>query len=113
MSLNIIVFALVFIILALAGFILSLRRRLNEKKDQELDQKNAEIVSNITNQIQILSQNLGTIQKSVDQRLGENTSRLDNASRSYSEVQKQLVKLQEQTRRVLRSAKMFPNYTKF
>jgi DNA recombination protein RmuC len=58
------------------------------------------VVSNLTNQIQLLSQALGTIQKSVDQRLGENTSRLDNAARSYGEVQKQLVHLQDQVKRV-------------
>jgi DNA recombination protein RmuC len=90
-------------------FILSLRRRLNENVSKDIEQKNKEMVSNITNQIQILSQsffqNLGTIQKSVDRRLGENTSRLDNASRSYAEVQKQLVKLSEQTNRVFEISK--------
>ncbi len=99
-------FFLVIVILALAGFILSLMRRLNEKKD-------AEITSNISNQIKILqdsfSQNLGTIQKSVDQRLGENTSRLDNASRSYGEVQKQIVHLQEEVKRVHEVGKNISN----
>ena len=94
---------LALIILALAGFVLSLRRKLEGKKDkteQELDRKNTEMISNITNQIQILSGSIGTIQKSVDQRLGENTSRLDNASRSYAEVQKQLIQVNESVKQM-------------
>ena len=105
MSLNIIVFTLVFVILALAGFVLSLRRKLDGSKKQESDQKNIDIISNITNQIQQLSGTLGTIQKSVDHRLGENTNRLDNASRSYAEVKTQLAKLGEQTQKVYEASK--------
>jgi len=99
----------VVIILALAGFILSLRKKIAESQKQEGDQKNSEIISNITNQIQMLSQNfsqnMGTIQKSVDQRLGENTNRLDNASKSYAEVRSQLAKLEEQTQKVYEASK--------
>ncbi len=87
-------------ILVLTGLILYLRKKLGEAQKQEGDQKSAEIISNITNQIQLLSGALGTIQKSIDQRLGENTSRLDNAARSYGEVQKQLTHLQDEVRRV-------------
>ena len=57
-------------------------------------------ISNLTNPIALSSQALGTIQKSVDQRLGENTGRLDNAAKSYGEVQKQLTHLQDEVRRV-------------
>jgi DNA recombination protein RmuC len=96
----ILIFILIALILFLAGFVFSLRRKLEKSDSGDADRKNAEMVSNITNQIQILSQNIGTIQKSVDQRLGENTSRLDNASRSYGEVQKQIVHLQEEVKRV-------------
>ena len=100
MSLYIIFFVLVLVILALAGFILSLRRKLDNSEKQELDQKNIDIISNITNQIQQLSGTIGTIQKSVDLRLGENTNRLDNASRSYGEVQKQLVQVHESVKQM-------------
>jgi DNA recombination protein RmuC len=100
---------LVLIVLALAGFILSLRKKIGDSQKQESDQKNIDIVSNITNQIQQLSQNfsqnMGTIQKSVDQRLGENTNRLDNASKSYAEVKSQLAKLEEQTQKVYEASK--------
>lgn len=100
---------LVLIILALAGFILSLRRKINDSHDQELDRKNSDIEKNISNQIQLLSSsfssNLNSIQKSVDQRLGENTNRLDNASRSYAEVTAHLAKLQEQTQKVYEISK--------
>jgi DNA recombination protein RmuC len=109
---NILIVVLIAVVAALAGFILSLRKKIEEKgekKEQEIDQKNAEIVSNITNQIRMLSQdfsqNIGTIQKSVDQRLGENTNRLENASKSYSEVKSQLVKLEEQTKKVYEASK--------
>ena len=99
---NVLIVVLVFVILALAGFILSLLRRVGKKEGSD-------ITNNISNQIQLLSENFGSrlssIQKSVDQRLGENTSRLDNASRSYAEVQKQLVRLQEQTNRVFEISK--------
>jgi len=106
---QIVLIVLIFIILALAGFILSLRKKIEESQKQEGDQKNTEIISNITNQIQMLSQNfsqnMGTIQKSVDQRLGENTNRLDNASKSYAEVRSQLAKLEEQTQKVYEASK--------
>jgi DNA recombination protein RmuC len=88
------------IILALAGFILSLRKKIDDSKKDELENKDDRIVSNLTNQISLLSQTLSTIQKSVDQRLGENTGRLDNAAKSYGEVQKQLTHLQDEVRRV-------------
>lgn len=91
---------LVLVVLALAGFVFSLRRKIADSKSAESENKDDRIVSNLTNQISLLSQTLGTIQKSVDQRLGENTSRLDNASRSYGEVQKQLTHLQDEVRRV-------------
>ncbi|MFA5871352.1 MAG: DNA recombination protein RmuC [Parcubacteria group bacterium] len=97
---------LVIFILALAGLILNMRNKLEDfrKREQEAKTNGSDIVSNISNQIQILSQNfsqnLGTIQKSVDQRLGENTNRLDNAARSYGEVQKQLAHLQGEVKRV-------------
>ncbi|PIU78348.1 MAG: hypothetical protein COZ28_03015 [Candidatus Moranbacteria bacterium CG_4_10_14_3_um_filter_44_15] len=94
------IFLLILIILALAGFILSLRRKLNEKASQELDRKNAEIVSNITNQIQLLSQNLGTIQKSVDQRLGEHSVSVDRVYRSFTDVKTHLVSLHEETKKL-------------
>ena len=100
---------LVAIILALAGFVLFLRRKIGDSQKQGADQKNIDIISNITNQIQQLSQNfsqnIGTIQKSVDQRLGENTNRLDNASKSYAEVRSQLAKLEEQTQKVFEVSK--------
>lgn len=97
---NVVVFILVLIVLALAGFILSLLRKMKESEDQRGDRKDAEIVSNISNQIQLLSGSVNAIQKSVDQRLGENTNRLDNASRSYSEVQKQLAHVQESVKQM-------------
>jgi DNA recombination protein RmuC len=100
-----ILFILIAIILALAGFILSLRKKMDESEKDESKEKDDRIVSNLTNQIQLLSQSMGTIQKSVDQRLGENTNRLDNAARSYGEVQKQLTQLQEQTNRVFEISK--------
>src|SRR4030042_7193764 len=96
---------LVFVILALAGFIFSLRKKIADSKKEELEKKDDGIVSNLTNQIQLLSQTLGTIQKSVDQRLGENTNRLDNASKSYAEVKTQLAKLEEQTQKVYEASK--------
>ncbi|MFA6285376.1 MAG: DNA recombination protein RmuC [Parcubacteria group bacterium] len=106
---NILLVFLVLIVLALAGFILSLRRKIGDSQKQGADQKNIDIISNITNQIQQLSQNfsqnMGTIQKSVDQRLGENTDRLDNASKSYAEVRSQLAKLEEQTQKVFEASK--------
>jgi len=93
-------FLIFFVFLALAGFVLYLRKKIVDLKKEELEKKDNHIVSNLTNQIQLLSQTLGTIQKSIDQRLGENTNRLDNASRSYGEVQKQIVHLQEEVKRV-------------
>jgi len=106
---NIIVFLLVSIILALAGFILSLRKKINDSRKQDIESKNDDITSNISNQIQLLSKNfsasLDIIQKSVDQRLGENTNRLDNASKSYAEVRSQLAKLEEQTQKVYEASK--------
>lgn len=103
------IIALVLIVLALAGFVLFLRKKIGDSEKQEADQKNIDIISNITNQIQQLSQNfsqnIGTIQKSVDQRLGENTDRLDNASKSYAEVRSQLAKLEEQTQKVFEASK--------
>jgi len=100
MSLNIVIFALVFIVLALAGFILSMRRRLSETGKKELDQKNSEIVSNITNQIQILSSSIGTIQKSIDQRLGEHSVSVDKVHRSFTDVKTHLVSLHEETKKL-------------
>lgn len=101
---NILIIILAVVILALAGFILSLRKKINSSANEDLDRKNSEITSNISNQIQLLSSNfsasLNNIQKSVDQRLGENTNRLDNASRSYGEVQKQLAHLQGEVKKV-------------
>ena len=97
--------ALILISLALAGFILYLRKKIFNSQKEGLEKKDDRIVNNLTNQISLLSQTLGTIQKSVDQRLGENTSRLDNAARSYGEVQKQLTQLQEQTNRVFEISK--------
>jgi len=89
------------VVLALAGFIFSLRKKIKDSKNAELlENKDDRIVSNLTNQISLLSRTLDTIQKSVDQRLGENTGRLDNAARSYGEVQKQLTHLQDEVRRV-------------
>lgn len=109
MSLNIIIFILVLIVLALAGFVFSLRKKIGESAKEELEQKNADITSNITSQIQLLSNSfsssLSNIQKSVDQRLGENTNRLDNASKSYAEVRSQLAKLEEQTQKVYEASK--------
>jgi len=102
---QIITFFLILVILALAGFILSLRKKISESRGEEAEKKDDRIVSNLTNQIQLLSQALGTIQKSVDQRLGENTSRLDNASKSYAEVQKVLARLEEQTQKVYEANK--------
>lgn len=103
-TVNIFVLLLAFMVLAMAGFILSLLKRRNEQKKQESEKNNVDIASNISNQIQLLansfSSSLNNIQKSVDQRLGENTNRLDNASRSYSEVQKQLAHLQNEVKRV-------------
>lgn len=107
--LQIVLIILIFVVLALAGFVLYLRKKIGDSQKQEINQKNADIISNITNQIQQLSQNfsqnIGTIQKSVDQRLGENTSRLDNASKSYAEVRSQLAKLEEQTQKVFEASK--------
>ena len=101
MTLNyLLIVALVTVVLALAGFILSLRKKIADSKTDELENKDDRIVSNLTNQISLLSQTLSAIQKSVDQRLGENTGRLDNAARSYGEVQKQLTHLQDEVRRV-------------
>ncbi|HLM84521.1 MAG TPA: DNA recombination protein RmuC [Candidatus Bathyarchaeia archaeon] len=92
---------LIFIVLALLGFVFSLlKRNKDSDKKEDLESKDDRIVSNLTNQISLLLQTLGTIQKSVDQRLGENTGRLDNAARSYGEVQKQLTHLQDEVRRV-------------
>jgi len=88
---------LAFVVLALALFILFLQKKIKGGKD-------IDIAGNINSQIQLLSQSfsssLNNIQKSVDQRLGENTNRLDNAARSYGEVQKQLVHLQGEVKRV-------------
>lgn len=94
------VILLFLVILVLAGFVFSLRKKMADVRKEESENKDDRVVSNLTNQIQLLSQTLGTIQKSVDQRLGENTSRLDNASRSYGEVQKQLAHLQGEVKRV-------------
>lgn len=91
----ILIIILVLIVLALAGFILSLRKKIEDAEKEKSENKDDRIVSNLTNQISLLSQSMGTFQKSVDQRLGENTNRLDNASRSYAEVQKQLVQVHE------------------
>jgi DNA recombination protein RmuC len=96
-------FLLVFfivIILVLTGFVLFLRKKIEDSKKDESEGKDDRIVSNLTNQISLLSQTLSTIQKSVDHRLGENTGRLDNAAKSYGEVQKQLTHLQDEVRRV-------------
>jgi DNA recombination protein RmuC len=106
---NSLVLVLILIVLALAGFILSLLKRQDEQKKQELEKNNTDVTSNISNQIQLLansfSSSLNNIQKSVDQRLGENTNRLDNASKSYAEVKSQLVKLEEQTQKVYEASK--------
>jgi DNA recombination protein RmuC len=109
LSLVILLVILVVVILALAGFIFSLRKKMGESAKEELEKKNADITSNITSQIQLLSNSfsasLNSIQKSVDQRLGENTNRLDNASKSYAEVRSQLSKLEEQTQKVYEASK--------
>lgn len=97
---EIIVIFLILIVLALAGFILSLRKKIADLQKEEAEEKESRIVNSLTNQILLLQQTLGTIQKSFDQRLSENTTRLDNASRSYGEVQKQIVHLQEEVKRV-------------
>lgn len=99
-SIYFIIIVFVLVVLALAGFILSLRKKIEDLKKDESAGNDDRIVSNLTNQISLLSQTLGTIQKSVDQRLGENTGRLDNAAKSYGEVQKQLTHLQDEVRRV-------------
>jgi DNA recombination protein RmuC len=96
----VIVLVLVVVAAILAMTILSLRRKLNQSGERESEKESSEIISNITNQIQLLSGNLNMIQKSIDQRLGENTNRLDNASRSYGEVQKQLVQVQESVKQM-------------
>jgi len=101
---------LVFVVLALAGFILSMRQKINaSEKQKELEGEKTDITSNLSNQIQLLSNSfsasLNNIQKSVDQRLGENTNRLDNASKSYAEVKTQLAKLEEQTQKVYEASK--------
>ena len=62
------------IILVLTGLIFSLRKKIGDSKKDELENKDDRIVNNLTNQISLLSQTLGTIQKSVDQRLGEKKS---------------------------------------
>ena len=108
-SIYILIILLVFVVLALAGFVLSLRRKINDSEKQDAESKNGDITSNISNQIQLLSSSfsasLSNIQKSVDQRLGENTDRLDNASKSYAEVRSQLAKLEEQTQKVFEASK--------
>ncbi len=110
------------VVLALAWLIFNLKKKLSESSEQKnelgqriefLDKKiaesNSQVVSSLSSQIRLLSENLGgslqTVQKSVDQRLGENTNRLDNASKSYAEVKEQLAKLQEQTKKVFEVGK--------
>ncbi len=100
---TVLLIVLAFIALVLAGFIFSLRRKIggkDEEKSRELDRRNAEMVSNITNQIQILSQSLGTIQKSVDQRLGEHSVSVDKVHRSFTDVKTHLVSLHEETKKL-------------
>src|SRR4030042_5472756 len=102
---QVVIISIAVVVLVLAGFIFSLRKKMADSSREDLEKKDDRIVSNLTNQIQLLSQTLGTIQKSVDQRLGENTSRLDNASKSYAEVKTQLAKLEEQTQKVYEASK--------
>ncbi|MDD3487709.1 MAG: DNA recombination protein RmuC [Candidatus Moranbacteria bacterium] len=94
----------VLIAVGLAAYVFSLQRKIRSSEKENLEEKDDKIVSNFTNQIQLLANNfnasLNNLQKSVDQRLGENTGRLDNAARSYGEVQKQIVHLQEEVKRV-------------
>lgn len=101
--LNYIIFILTFVILALVGFVLFLRKKIKESEDAN-SKKEDDLASSINNQIQLLSNtfnaSLNNIQKSVDQRLGENTNRLDNAAKSYGEVQKQLVQVHESVKQM-------------
>lgn len=103
-SVYLIIALLVLVVMALAGFVFSLRRRINDSLNQELDRKNAEMVSNISNQIQILSQNfsqnIGTMQKSVDRRLGEHSESVDRVQRTFTDVKTHLTSLHEETKRL-------------
>jgi len=106
---NILFIFLVLVVLALVGFILFLRKKINDSKEQDAESKSGDITSNISNQIQLLSSNfsasLSNIQKSVDQRLGENTNRLDNASKFYAEVRPKGAELENYKQREYEAGK--------